>query len=84
MRDSLKGIRARVDRLAAEQERRQGSTHPAELVRILEAGRLEAPARAQRQAALTEEERDAKLDEAQATGRALRARLRKAGHPFFP
>lgn len=83
MRGSLKGIRARVDAIAAGLERRQGSMSPAELVRRLQAGRLKAPARERRRTAPTAEERDAELDETQATGRALRAMFRKEGRPFF-
>ncbi len=42
-RGSLKGIRARVERMAAEHERRQGSTRVAELVRVLQAARTQKP-----------------------------------------
>ncbi len=70
MRGSLKGIRARVERIAAEHERRQGSTNLPELVAVLQSARTQEP-RASRPSWTDEEVRE--------RGRALRVKLREAG-----
>ena len=70
MRGSLKGIRARVDRIAAEHERRQGETSAAQLVAILQSARIQEP-RASWDGWTDEEARE--------SGRALRVKLREAG-----
>ena len=73
MRSSLKPIRARVERLLAEQQRRQGSGL-AGLVSALQAARTQKP----------KKNWDNWTDEQiRAHGRRLRAMLRDAGHPFF-
>ena len=71
MRGSLKGIRARVERIAAEHARRQGSINVTEqIVAILQAARTQKP----------KENWDNWTDEqVRERGRALRAKLRDAG-----
>ena len=66
---SLRGVRSRVERVAADVQRQSWGLNPAELVARLQAARLTSPA-----------DRPVETDEEiRARGRALRARLREDG-----